>query len=44
MPKGLTGNQLKLIAMVAMTIDHVGMLLFPQLLEHQTQQAPALGL
>ena len=32
MPKGLTGNQLKLIAMVAMTIDHVGMLLFPQLL------------
>lgn len=30
MPKGLTGNQLKLIAMVTMTIDHVGMLLFPQ--------------
>ena len=26
---GLTGNQLKLIALVAMTIDHVGMMLFP---------------
>ena len=26
----LTGNQLKIIAMVAMTLDHVGMLLFPQ--------------
>ena len=32
MPKGLTGNQLKLIAMVTMTIDHIGELLFPQLL------------
>lgn len=32
MPKGLTGNQLKLIAMVAMTLDHVGMILLPQLL------------
>ena len=30
MSKGLTGNQLKLIAMVTMTIDHVGMLFFPQ--------------
>lgn len=26
---GLTGNQLKLIALVTMTIDHVGMILFP---------------
>ena len=30
--KGLTGNQLKIIAMVAMTCDHVGMQLFPQFL------------
>ncbi len=30
MLKGLTGNQLKLIAMVTMTIDHVGMIFFPQ--------------
>ena len=29
MKKGLTGNQLKLIAMITMTIDHVGMALFP---------------
>lgn len=29
---GLTGNQLKILAMIAMTIDHVGMQLFPQLL------------
>ena len=29
---GLTGNQLKLIAMVTMTCDHVGMQIFPQLL------------
>ena len=28
---GLTGNQLKLIAMIAMTCDHVGLSLFPQL-------------
>ena len=28
---GLTGNQLKLIALVTMTIDHVGLLLLPQL-------------
>ncbi len=27
---GLTGNQLKLLAMVAMTIDHAGLLLLPQ--------------
>lgn len=27
---GLTGNQLKLIAMVAMTLDHVGFILLPQ--------------
>lgn len=27
---GLTGNQLKLIALITMTVDHVGMLLFPQ--------------
>lgn len=32
MSKGLTGNQLKLIAMVTMTVDHIGMLLFPHLL------------
>ena len=29
MKKGLTGNQLKLIALAAMTVDHVGMILFP---------------
>ena len=29
---GLTGNQLKLIAMLAMTCDHVGVQLFPQAL------------
>lgn len=29
---GLTGNQLKIIAMITMTCDHVGMQLFPQLL------------
>ena len=28
--KGLTGNQLKLIAMLCMTVDHAGMMLFPQ--------------
>lgn len=28
--KGLTGNQLKLIALMAMTVDHIGMELFPQ--------------
>lgn len=28
----LTGNQLKLIALIAMTIDHVGMILLPQYL------------
>lgn len=28
--KGLNGNQLKLIALVAMTIDHIGMELLPQ--------------
>ena len=27
---GLTGNQLKLIALITMTIDHVGMMLLPQ--------------
>lgn len=27
---GLTGNQLKLIALVTMTIDHIGMMLFPR--------------
>lgn len=26
---GLTGNQLKLIALITMTIDHIGMMLFP---------------
>ena len=29
---GLTGNQLKLIAMAAMTIDHIGVQLFPNVL------------
>lgn len=28
--KGLTGNQLKILAMIFMTVDHVGMILFPQ--------------
>lgn len=28
--KGLNGNQLKLIALITMTIDHIGMCLFPQ--------------
>ena len=28
---GLTGNQLKIIAMIAMTCDHVGVQIFPQL-------------
>ena len=27
---GLTGNQLKLIALITMTLDHVGMMLLPQ--------------
>ena len=27
---GLTGNQLKLIAVIAMTLDHIGLALFPQ--------------
>ena len=29
---GLTGNQLKILAMIAMTCDHVGMQMFPQFL------------
>lgn len=29
---GLTGNQLKIIALISMTIDHVGMILFPRVL------------
>ena len=29
---GLTGNQLKIIAMITMTCDHVGMQIFPRLL------------
>lgn len=29
---GLTGNQLKLLAMLTMTLDHVGMLLFPRVM------------
>lgn len=28
--KGLTGNQLKLIAMISMTLDHIGMMLLPR--------------
>ena len=31
-PKFLTGNALKLIAAVAMTIDHIGVMLFPRVL------------
>ena len=27
---GLTGNQLKLIALITMTIDHIGFMLLPQ--------------
>ncbi len=27
--RGLTGNQLKILAMIAMTLDHIGMYLFP---------------
>lgn len=30
MKKGLTGNQLKLIALISMTVDHIGLLLLPQ--------------
>ena len=30
--KGLTGNQLKLIALITMTVDHIGFLLFPRLM------------
>lgn len=29
---GLTGNQLKLIALITMTVDHIGMLLLPRLM------------
>ena len=29
--KGLTGNQLKILAMITMTCDHVGVMLFPHL-------------
>lgn len=32
MVKGLTGNQLKLIAMLTMTVDHIGHILFPNVL------------
>lgn len=32
MAKGLTSNQLKLIAMITMTIDHIGCFLFPNIL------------
>lgn len=28
--KGLTGNQLKIIALITMTLDHVGVQLFPE--------------
>lgn len=30
-PRGLTGNQLKILAMIAMTCDHVGLQLLPQM-------------
>lgn len=29
--KGLSGNQLKLIALICMTIDHVGYILLPRI-------------
>ena len=29
--KGLTNNQLKIIAMITMLIDHIGIVLFPQI-------------
>lgn len=32
MTKGLTGNRLKLIALVTMTVDHIGMILLPGIL------------
>lgn len=32
MKKGLSGNQLKIIALVTMTIDHIGLSLFPQVI------------
>ncbi len=32
MPKILSGNQLKIIAALAMTIDHIGVMMFPRLL------------
>lgn len=30
MKRGLTGNQLKLIALITMTVDHIGLVLLPQ--------------
>ena len=33
MERGLNSNQLKLIAMITMTIDHMGLMLFPDVLE-----------
>ena len=32
MKVGLSNNQLKILAMIAMTLDHVGVYLFPQVL------------
>jgi len=32
MQRGLTGNQLKIIAVLAMTIDHIGVMIFPKVL------------
>lgn len=32
MQKGLTGNQMKLLAVILMTIDHIGAILYPQVL------------
>lgn len=32
MSKGLSGNQLKIIAVLAMTVDHIGVMIFPDVL------------
>ena len=37
---GLTGNQLKLLALFAMTCDHVGLQLLPQFIHRAAGRAP----